>query len=113
MIMSRAEDSKENPGAAACGNINGVGGGHKRPLNSHYFSTFFWSKLKGQGYEGARLAKWTKKVRSPLDLSGCGTRSSATLAVRSTSSQKMSFSFPSTTTTLTGLPPLSTSGGNG
>ena len=33
----------------------------KKPLNVHYFSTFFWTKLKS-GYEKGRLAKWTKKV---------------------------------------------------
>ncbi|RDX56113.1 cysteine proteinase [Lentinus brumalis] len=55
MILLRAEESKENPGA-------GTGKGRKKPLNAHYFSTFFWSKLKGQGYEKARLAKWTKKI---------------------------------------------------
>ncbi|KAI0695657.1 cysteine proteinase [Cytidiella melzeri] len=31
-------------------------------LNAHYFNTFFWSKLTGEGYEKARLAKWTKKI---------------------------------------------------
>jgi sentrin-specific protease 1 len=30
------------------------------PLKVHYFSTFFWEKLK-DGYEGT-LAKWTKHV---------------------------------------------------
>lgn len=57
MILSRAEDSKENPAP------NGKTGGQKKPLNAYYFSTFFWSKLKGQGYEKGRLAKWTKDVR--------------------------------------------------
>jgi sentrin-specific protease 1 len=56
MILARSEASKENPGA------NGVAPGKGKPLNAHYFSTFFWSKLKGEGYEKARLAKWTKKV---------------------------------------------------
>ena len=56
MILSRAEESKENPASDG-------GGGHKGPLNAHYFSSFFWSKLQGQGYEKGRLAKWTKKVR--------------------------------------------------
>ncbi|KAI0085606.1 hypothetical protein BDY19DRAFT_964756 [Irpex rosettiformis] len=31
-------------------------------LDVHYFSTFFWSKLTGDGYEKGRLAKWTKKI---------------------------------------------------
>ncbi|RPD63185.1 cysteine proteinase [Lentinus tigrinus ALCF2SS1-7] len=53
MILSRAEESKENPGAR---------NEWRRPLNAHYFSTFFWSKLRGQGYEKARLGKWTKKI---------------------------------------------------
>jgi sentrin-specific protease 1 len=56
MILARAEASKENPAP------NGVAPGKGKPLNAHYFSTFFWSKLKGEGYEKARLAKWTKKV---------------------------------------------------
>jgi len=52
MILERSEACKENSGA----------NGRKRPLNVHYFNTFFWSKLQGEGYERARLAKWTKKV---------------------------------------------------
>ncbi|KAH0838567.1 cysteine proteinase [Lanmaoa asiatica] len=52
MILERSEACKENPGA----------NGKKKPLNVHYFSTFFWSKLQGEGYERARLAKWTKKL---------------------------------------------------
>ena len=32
-----------------------------KPLKVHYFSTFFWPKLKS-GYEKGRLAKWTKKT---------------------------------------------------
>lgn len=55
MIMSRSEGGKENPAAA-----NGAAQG--KPLNAHYFSTFFWSKLNGEGYEKGRMAKWTKKV---------------------------------------------------
>ena len=50
LILSRsmeAEAAKEN---------------RKKLLNVHYFSTFFWPKLKS-GYEKGRLAKWTKKVR--------------------------------------------------
>ena len=50
MIMCRAEEGKEN-------RREGV-------LDVHYFSTFFWTKLKTEGYEKGRLAKWTKKVRS-------------------------------------------------
>jgi len=51
LIMTRAEASKEKSGMK----------GKKRPLNVHYFSSFFWSKLEKDGYEKARLAKWTKK----------------------------------------------------
>lgn len=50
LIMDRsveAEAAKENK---------------KTVLDVHYFSTFFWTKLKS-GYEKGRLAKWTKKVR--------------------------------------------------
>ena len=62
MILSRSEESKENPG-------DGVANGRKKPLNVHYFSTFFWSKLKNEGYEKGRLAKWTKKVRVSMPAS--------------------------------------------
>jgi len=55
MILSRSESCKENPGS------NGVTHKRKKPLDVHYFNTFFWSKLQAEGYERARLAKWTKK----------------------------------------------------
>lgn len=67
MILARSEASKENPAP------NGVTPGKGRPLNAHYFSTFFWSKLKGEGYEKARLAKWTKKVGKWHRFSTCYT----------------------------------------
>jgi sentrin-specific protease 1 len=54
LILSRSDACRENPG------VNGAG--KNKPLNVHYFSTFFWSKLKGEGYEKGRLAKWTKKA---------------------------------------------------
>ncbi|EMD41725.1 hypothetical protein CERSUDRAFT_110298 [Gelatoporia subvermispora B] len=60
MILLRSESCKENKkSAGANGKVKE--GGRGRPLNVHYFSTFFWSKLKTEGYEKARLAKWTKK----------------------------------------------------
>jgi sentrin-specific protease 1 len=31
-------------------------------LNVHYFNSFFFEKLVREGYQKARLAKWTKKV---------------------------------------------------
>ncbi|KAI6133317.1 cysteine proteinase [Pisolithus croceorrhizus] len=31
-------------------------------LDVHYFSSFFWTKLLSEGYERARLSKWTKKL---------------------------------------------------
>lgn len=49
---------------------NGVTKGKKRkrengePVKIHCFSTFFWSKLTTEGYERARLNRWTKKVSS-------------------------------------------------
>ncbi|KAF8624771.1 hypothetical protein AX15_005662 [Amanita polypyramis BW_CC] len=55
LILARSESCKENPG-------NDTVRGKKLPLNVHYFSTFFWSKLRSEGYEKGRLAKWTKKV---------------------------------------------------
>jgi sentrin-specific protease 1 len=63
MILGRAEASKEN-----VPKVNGrvAGGTPKRgtPLNAHYFSSFFWSKMTKDGYDKGRLAKWTKKVYS-------------------------------------------------
>ncbi|KAF7794126.1 hypothetical protein EIP86_005256 [Pleurotus ostreatoroseus] len=59
LIMSRSEAArgdKENKGKEVVGK-----GGRKAPLNAHYFSTFFWTKLKDAGYEKGRLSKWTKK----------------------------------------------------
>ncbi|KAL4069400.1 cysteine proteinase [Scleroderma citrinum] len=53
MILARSEACRQKP------QPNGVE--HQKLLDVHYFSTFFWSKLVGEGYERARLAKWTKK----------------------------------------------------
>jgi sentrin-specific protease 1 len=60
MLLGRSEASKENVpnGTALPANSKGRG----KPLNVHYFSSFFWSKLTGEGYDKGRLAKWTKKV---------------------------------------------------
>lgn len=57
LIQARAEGGKENPTATATKK-----GRRSRPLNAHYFSSFFYSKLKNEGYDRGRLAKWTKKV---------------------------------------------------
>ncbi|KAK7694384.1 hypothetical protein QCA50_001570 [Cerrena zonata] len=54
MILSRSEGGKENAGKAVKG--------QRSPLNAHYFNTFFWTKLTQDGYQKARLAKWTKKI---------------------------------------------------
>ncbi|PCH33418.1 cysteine proteinase [Wolfiporia cocos MD-104 SS10] len=51
LILDRAEAMKENTDTNA-----------PKPLKVHLFNTFFWSKLQGQGYEKARLAKWTKRI---------------------------------------------------
>lgn len=53
MILARSEARAQRP------QVNGMK--HKKILDVHYFSTFFWSKLVSEGYERARLAKWTKK----------------------------------------------------
>lgn len=61
LMMSRAEavrENKENKGKGVAGK-----GKWKAPLDAHYFSTFFWSKLKDAGYEKGRLSKWSKKVQ--------------------------------------------------
>ncbi|KAF8640350.1 hypothetical protein AX17_000021 [Amanita inopinata Kibby_2008] len=55
LILARSDSCKENPG-------NGDAKGKKKPLNVHYFSTFFWTKLRKEGYDKGRLFKWTKKL---------------------------------------------------
>ncbi|KAJ3480271.1 hypothetical protein NLI96_g8480 [Meripilus lineatus] len=55
LILSRGEGRKENQPANGSGRAI-------TPLKVHYFNTFFWTKLKGDGYEKSRLAKWTKKI---------------------------------------------------
>lgn len=59
MLLGRSESTKENPPTAKGKKVEKTA-----PLNIHYFSSFFWSKLNGDGYEKGRLAKWTKKVSS-------------------------------------------------
>lgn len=53
MILSRSEASRQKPP------LNGIK--KTKILDVHYFSSFFWSKLLSEGYERARLSKWTKK----------------------------------------------------
>jgi sentrin-specific protease 1 len=77
LILSRSESQKENSKSTPTdchinGLVNGVKGkakteaAGKKPFDVHYFSTFFWPKLTGEGYDKGRLAKWTKKVW-PID----------------------------------------------
>jgi len=78
LILSRSESQKENstpiPAGGHCNgfveDIKGKANGKaKKPLlDVHYFNTFFWPKLTGEGYDRGRLAKWTKKVTSNLNL---------------------------------------------
>jgi sentrin-specific protease 1 len=64
LILARAEGAKENRAGPA--KANGAGptaqAGRGAPLDAYYMSSFFWEKLVKDGYEGGRLAKWTKKV---------------------------------------------------
>lgn len=83
MLMERAEAFKveaTNSATTHGKGVNGVVGGSGKgkakateeepgrfgfpePLHDiHYFNTFFYAKLETQGYEKARLGKWTKKV---------------------------------------------------
>ncbi|KAJ6509322.1 cysteine proteinase, partial [Mycena vitilis] len=56
LLLGRSDACKENP------TPNGKAGKQKKPLDVHYFSSFFWTKLEKEGYEKGRLAKWTKKI---------------------------------------------------
>ncbi|KAG8951300.1 Smt3-specific protease [Tulasnella sp. 424] len=81
MIMERAEKHKKAAKAGAAdinGGVNGKGKeraapddedsdpgrfGYPEPLSDvHYFNTFFFQKLENEGYEKARLGKWTKSI---------------------------------------------------
>lgn len=53
MILGRSDSYKEHSPKAG---VKGL-----KLLSVHYFSTFFWPKLR-EGYEKGRLAKWTKKA---------------------------------------------------
>jgi sentrin-specific protease 1 len=68
LIQARSQE-KENISARS-GATNALGRG--QPLNVHFFNTFFWTKLKGEGYEKGRLQKWTKKVSSSKTLIDSG-----------------------------------------
>lgn len=72
LILSRSKSQKENSASIPAdrhinGLVNGIKGKGKAEaagrelLDVHYFSTFFWPKLTGDGYDKGRLAKWTKK----------------------------------------------------
>ncbi|KAJ7706402.1 hypothetical protein B0H17DRAFT_919159 [Mycena rosella] len=55
LILGRSDACKENPATNGKSKV-------KKPLDVHFFSTFFWTKLEKEGYEKGRLAKWTKKI---------------------------------------------------
>lgn len=61
LILERSEAHPKNKGVK-----NGARSEKSTILNVHYFNSFFFEKLASEGYEKARLAKWTKKVRRPL-----------------------------------------------
>lgn len=75
LILSKCENQKGNTSSTPAGRhingfVNGIKGkgkgkaetAEKKSLDIHYFNSFFWPKLTGDGYEKGRLAKWTKKV---------------------------------------------------
>jgi sentrin-specific protease 1 len=61
LILERSEANPRNKGMT-----NGARSKKNTILNVHYFNSFFFEKLSQEGYERARLAKWTKKVRCLL-----------------------------------------------
>jgi sentrin-specific protease 1 len=100
LLLSRSESRrKDSIPTLADGRINGLVNGikakakakateKKPPLDVHYFNTFFWPKLTGEGYDKGRLAKWTKKVTFGSNTSVHGTYSFLAFA-SSTYSQRM------------------------
>ena len=72
LILSRSQSRKENSTSSlGDGHINGLVNGVKGKakavekiysLDIHYFSTFFWPKLTGEGYDKGGLAEWTKVI---------------------------------------------------
>ena len=58
LILERSEANPRNKAIR-----NGARSEKNAILNLHYFNSFFFEKLSQEGYEKARLAKWTKKVR--------------------------------------------------
>ena len=56
MLLNRSQEAKENKENPEC-----TANGRLKPINMHYFNTFFWEKA-AKGYD-SKLAKWTKKVR--------------------------------------------------
>ncbi|KAL1740095.1 hypothetical protein HDZ31DRAFT_48176, partial [Schizophyllum fasciatum] len=58
MILGRAEAAAKERAGAKENRAEGA----RRPLDIHYFNSFFWSKLVNEGYEKGRLARWTKKI---------------------------------------------------
>lgn len=65
MILSRSETFVEGR-ALTNAHVNGKQAPKHKFVSVHYFNTFFWTKLKMDGYEKGRLAKWTKKVCLPI-----------------------------------------------
>lgn len=51
MLLDRSEKAKKEAKE-----------GKSKLPDIHYFSTFFYEKLLKDGYDGGRLAKWTKKI---------------------------------------------------
>jgi sentrin-specific protease 1 len=58
LILERSEAHPRKNGVK-----NGARSDKGTILNVHYFNSFFFEKLAQEGYDKARLAKWTKKVR--------------------------------------------------
>lgn len=99
LILSRSESQKENSKSTPAahhinGLVNGIKGkgkaetAEKKSLNVHYFNSFFWPKLTGEGYEKGRLANWTKKVSTSASNTSSTDRSPF-VSASSTCSQRM------------------------
>ncbi|KZP00782.1 cysteine proteinase [Calocera viscosa TUFC12733] len=61
LIQQRADERLKAAGGKPGEGGKDLPGGKGRALDIHYFNSFFYTKLTGEGYAKARIGRWTKK----------------------------------------------------